>query len=252
MIQIEKRRNGSFIKGFSSAFRAFPFISQNRMIRYLVIPVFVNIALLSAIIWFVFIKTYPVLRSLLIFDQWYLHWIEYLAAPVLIILLLIATFFTYSVTGTLLVSPFLDIISIKTEKAFGGDVPDPGFSLKAIWRMLGGMVRLLILVLILNIIILPVNLLPLGSLVYSAVSFFLTAFFCGFQFYDMPLERRELEFREKLLVGRKFLLTVSGTGAAFMLMSFIPVIGFLGVVVSTCGATLAFRELILPAIKTGN
>ena len=254
MITIDKNRGtGTFITGFSSTFRAFPFILKNSMLRFLILPLIVNISLMCAIIWLVFIKAYPVLHSIFIFDQWYLQWIQYLAAPLLVILLLIAAFFTYSITGTIIVSPFLDIISLKTENAIGGIVPDPGFTLKGVWRMLTGMIKLLVLMLFLYIIVLPVNLIPvLGTFFYSALSFLLTAFFCGFQFYDMPLERRGFTFSEKFRVGREFASTVTGTGAAFILMSFVPVIGFLGIVVSACGATIAFREIMDKSIARKN
>lgn len=251
MLTITRTTGNSFVTGFTSAFEAFPFILKNKMIRFLLLPLVINIALLVSIAWYTFVKVSPLLLGLVQFDQWYLKPVQYLVSPVLIIVLVIAAFFVYSITGALIASPFLDIISLKTEKAMGGDVPDPGFSVKALWRMATGILKLLILMLVLYIVILPLNLVPLaGSVLYGAVSFSLTAFFCGFQFYDMPLERRGFTFSEKFLTCRKFGLTVAGTGAAFMLISFIPVAGFLGIIVTTSGAAIAFRRIIEPSIKT--
>ncbi len=248
MITFAKKTGSSFITGFTTTLEAFPFIFKNRMAKFLILPLIINIALLVSIAWYSFIKISPVLLELAKFDQWYLKPVEYLVSPILIILLLIAAFFTYSITGTLIASPFLDIISLKTEKAMGGDVPDPGFSLRAVLRMASGMVKLLLLMLVLYVIILPVNILPFGSVLYTVLGFSLSAFFCGFQFYDMPLERREFSFNEKFRVCRKFAATVAGTGSAFMLLSLVPVAGFLGIIVSTSGAAIAYRRLMEPAI----
>lgn len=250
MLTVSKTTGNSFITGFMSTFEAFPFIIKNNMMKYLLLPLVINIALLVSIAWYTYVKVSPLLLGLVQFDQWYLKPVQYMVSPVLVILLLIAAFFVYSITGALIASPFLDIISLKTEKAMPGNVPDPGLSVKALWRMATGVIKLLILMLLLYIVILPLNLVPFaGSAVYGAVSFFVTAFFCGFQFYDMPLERRGFTFSEKFLTCRKFGLTVAGTGAAFMLISLIPVAGFLGIIVATSGAAIAFRRIIEPSIN---
>ncbi|HPS57344.1 MAG TPA: EI24 domain-containing protein [Spirochaetota bacterium] len=249
MLTFSRTTGNSFISGFTSTFEAFPFILNNKMTKFLILPLIVNIALLASIAWYSYTRVSPVLLGLVQFDQWYLKPVQYLVSPVLIILLLIAAFFVYSITGALIASPLLDIISLKTEKAIGGNVPDPGFSLKTLWRMAAGVLKLLILMLLLYIVILPLNLVPFaGSAIYAAAGFLLTSFFCGFQFYDMPLERRGFTFSEKFLTCRKFGATVTGTGAAFMLLSFIPVAGFLGIIVSTSGAAIAFRRVMEPAI----
>lgn len=249
MLSVKKTTGNSFITGFKSTFEAFPFILKNKMIKFLIMPLIINIALLVSVAWYTFVKLSPVLLGLVQFEQWYLKPVQYLVSPVLVILLLIGAFFAYSVTGALIASPFLDIISLKTEKAMPGNVPDPGFSIKALWRMATGVIKLLVLMLLLYILILPLNLVPVaGSAVYGAVSFFVTAFFCGFQFYDMPFERRGYTFSEKFFACRKFSATVAGTGAAFMVLSFIPVAGFLGIIVATSGAAIAFRRIMEPAI----
>lgn len=249
MLTISRTNGDSFISGFSSTFEAFPLLLDNKMTRFLVLPLLINTVLLASIAWYAFVKISPVLLGLVQFSQWYLKPLQYLVSPVLIILLVIAAFFLYSITGALIASPFLDIISLKTEKAIGGNVPDPNFSIKALARMLAGVLKLLVLMLLLYAVILPLNLVPVaGSAIYAAAGFLLTAFFCGFQFYDMPLERRGFTFSEKFMICRKFGLTVAGTGAAFMLISLIPVAGFLGIIVSTSGAAIAFRRIMEPTI----
>lgn len=250
MLSISKTTGNSFITGFTSTFEAFPFILNNKMTKFLVLPLIINIALLVSVFWYTFTKASPILLGLVQFDQWYLKPVQYLVSPVLVILLVTAAFFLYSITGALIASPFLDIISLRTEKAMGGNVPDPGFSLMALLRMAAGILKLLLLTLALYILILPLNLVPVaGSAVYAAAGFLLTSFFCGFQFYDMPLERRGFTFSEKFLVCRKFGATVAGTGAAFMLISLIPVAGFLGIIVATSGSAIAYSRIIEPSIS---
>lgn len=249
MISFNKKTASSFMTGFTSGFSALPFMLTNRMAKYLVAPLVINMVLIISGAWYAFVKIYPVLTGLFTFDQWYMQMFRYMMAPLLVILIMIVAFFAYSITGTLIASPFLDFISIRTEKVIGGNVPDPGFSLKALLRMASGMIKLLLLMVMLYLLILPVNLVPFaGSFLYLIISFVLTSFFCGYQFYELPLDRREYAFSEKLSICLKYWSTVIGTGAAFILISFIPVAGFLGVAVSACGATIAFRKVIAPSI----
>ena len=112
-------------------------------------------------------------------------------------------------------------------------------------------IRLLLIIFLINIVLLILFILPGGSFLYSITGFFTSIFFYGFQFYDFPLERMKLPFSEKLGLCWRWRRTVAGTGAAFLVLSFIPVIGFMGLNLATVGATLLFAEKIRANLLTG-
>jgi CysZ protein len=218
------------------------------MKKYLILPVVINIIVITVVFYIAYVKTYPILSGLLPTGTWYFQILNYLLVPVLIILLFIISLFVYSVAGPLIASPFLDTLSLKTEKTLGSSVKDLPIRFSLILEMISGIIKLLFLLVIINIIILFANLLPFGSFFYAVINIIIMAFFCGFQFYDFPLTRRGFHFNEKLKLCFRFKLSVIGTGLFFILLSMIPVVGFLSLIISTAGATIAFHEVIEPEL----
>jgi CysZ protein len=236
----------SMISGFSNTFSAFGLIMKNKsLIPYFVIPFILNIIILSVIFYFAYTSLLPMAETFLAGNQWYMQIIRFLVSPVLLILLSIFTVFIYSIMGGIITAPFLDLLSSETEKVLGVK-NDENFSLKQlisdILRALMNTLRLLILVVFINLVLLLLNLFPGGSFVYAFINFLTALFFYGFQFYDFPLERRRYRFNEKLRITWKFKWSVLGTGFAFFLVSFIPVIGFLGFNLCTVGAAVTFIQ----------
>lgn len=254
-ILFEKVETGSsLITGFSNTFRSVSLAwSSKGMLIYFVIPFILNIAILSGIFYYSYTSLVPSIRSVLSGGQWYIQFIRFLVSPVLFVMLSVFTVIIYSIAGGIITAPFLDLLSSKTEKVLGSGNPDENFSLKTIiydiLRASVNSVRLLLLIILINLLLLILNIIPGGSFLYAFLNFFSALFFYGFQFYDFPLERRRYSFREKLKITWRFKWSVSGNGLAFFLISFIPVIGFLGLNLCTIGAAITFSEDIKPGLK---
>jgi CysZ protein len=251
---IKSEVKNSFSSGFTNTFRSLGLSFGNRkLLIYFVIPFLLNIIMLSMIFYFSYTSAIPMVQSFLSGDQWYMHFIRLLVSPVLFVLLSILTVLIYSIMGGIVTAPFLDLLSAETEKVLGAE-NDEKFSLKEmlsdILRALMNTIRLLVLVIIINIVLLLLNIIPGGSFIYAFLNFMTALFFYGFQFYDFPLERRRYRFDEKLKITWKFKWAVAGTGLAFFLVSFIPVVGFLGFNLCTVGAALTFTEDIKPSLTS--
>ena len=238
--------NSSIFTGFTNTFRSPGLVIGNKnLLLYFVIPFILNIIILSGILYFAYTSLMPMTESFLAGNQWYMQFIRFVVSPVLLILLSIFTVFIYSIMGGIITAPFLDLLSSETEKVLGVK-NDEKLSMKEllsdIFRALVNTIRLLILIVLINLVLLLLNLIPGGSFVYAFLNFLTALFFYGFQFYDFPLERRRYRFMEKLKITWKFKWSVLGTGLAFFLLSFIPVIGFLGFNLCTVGAAVTFIE----------
>jgi CysZ protein len=119
-------------------------------------------------------------------------------------------------------------------------------------RITGNVFKLLLMMIAFNIAILFFNFLPLfGSVLYAALNFLSTMFFLGFQFFDFPLERRRLVFRDKLRVVWEYRYMNMGLGLGFFFISICPLLGFLGLNLGTVGGTMLFIENIKPRMITG-
>jgi uncharacterized protein involved in cysteine biosynthesis len=96
----------------------------------------------------------------------------------------------------------------------------------------------------------PLNFIPfVGNLLYSLALIGSLSFFSGSPFYSFPLDRREIDSTSKMILMWKYKWTIIGTGLGFLIISFIPVLGFLSHCFSSVGAAVIFREKILPYIE---
>jgi CysZ protein len=243
----------SLYRGFFNTFRSFSLLSRNRsMLIYFVVPFILNILILTGIFYYSYTTLIPVIQSFLSGDAWYMTFLRVLVSPVLFVLFSIFTIFIYSIAGAIITAPFLDLLSFKTERVLGNKSPEESVSIREmasdILRALSNSIRLIILIIMINIFLLLLNLIPGGSFIYAFLNFLSALFFYGFQFYDFPLERDRYSFNEKLRITWKFRRSVFGTGLAFFLMSFIPIIGFLGLNFCTVGAAVTYTEDINPVL----
>lgn len=249
----EKVRD-SFLKGFCAFLRSFGVIKEQKgLTGYFIIPFLLNIVILTLIFFFSYYFIKPLLMEVFAGDSWYLDLIRFLIKPILLGLLFLLTIILYSIVGSIVTSPFNDILSQKVEEKLTSADFNEKFSftlfISDIARVASNIIKMLLLLLVLNIALLVVNLVPVaGNILYSVFSFLVTAFFLGFQFFDFPLERRKYLFKEKLKVGIKFKFQVIGLGTAFFLVSFVPLVGFMGLNCATIGATLLFIENIKPVL----
>ena len=245
--------HSSLFTGFLNTFRSLPLAwSRKGILLYFTIPFILNIAILTGIFYYSYTSIAPLIQSVLSGDQWYIQFIQVFISPVLFVMLSIFTVLIYSIAGGIITAPFLDLLSSKTEKILGSENADENFYLKTfIYDMLRALVnsiRLLLLIVLINFLLLLLNIIPGGSFLYAFLNFLSALFFYGFQFYDFPLERRQYSFREKLKITWRFRWSVFGSGLAFFLISFIPVIGFLGLNLCTIGAAVTFTEDIKPVL----
>ena len=244
---------GSFGEAFLNVFASLSLVKQHRLYAYFIIPFFLNIIILSSIFYLSFHTLKPLIDGLITGSGFFFDALRIITTPLLIIVQVIITIFIYSIVGNIITAPFNDFLSKKIEiKAFGENF-DEKFSLKAlitdILRVVGNLIKLLLLMLIAHLLIFLLNLIPvLGNILYAALGFLITAFFFGFQFYDFPLERRRYTFGKKLKTTFRFIPQVVGVGAGFFLLSMIPIINFLALNMGAIAATVMYSNYIKPVM----
>jgi len=224
------------------------------MIKYFAVPFLLNIVILSSVVFFIYTAVYDPLFSLVEGSAWYNRLFEFVLAPLLVLLLAILIVLLYSVLGSVITAPFNDFLSQRVEETMTGARFDEKLSIPAvvrdIFRVIGNVVKLLCLIVLIQLLLLFLHLIPAaGSVLYSVTGFLATSFFIGFQFFDFPLERRRYNFREKMAVAWRFKRTVTGLGSSMFLMTFIPVVGFLGLNIATVAAAMLFSERVMPALR---
>ena len=243
-----KKTPGLFAKGVAAPFRALVFVKENSGLkRYFIIPFIINLAVLTGIVLLCVYRIFPGIMDLLPQgDSIFVSILRWFVKPLIHIILLIVVVFIYSIIGSIITSPFNDPLSARVETIMTGVDNGGEFSLARflgdIVRVLGNLIKLLIIVGIYQIIVFFI------PVVGAVLSFLGTMFFFGFQFIEFPLERRRLSFREKLKICWKFKFTTIGIGLGFFLLTYVPILGFLALNLGTVAGTRMFVEHIKPIV----
>ncbi|HSV97342.1 MAG TPA: EI24 domain-containing protein [Spirochaetota bacterium] len=256
---MNKKVNGQglalFASGFQAPFRALGLVRERKGLkRYFIIPFVVNIALLSALVWFSWTHVYPALVSLVPQgDAWYLALLRLMATPFLLAALTIFLVLLYSIAGSIITAPFNDPLSARVEELLGGGKHEESLTLRLILddvsRIAANTIKLLFMLVAFNVLILFLNLVPVaGGLLYSVLSFASALFFFGFGFFDFPLERRRFVFKSKLGLLWRYRYMTMGVGLAFWVLSLVPLLGFMALNLGTIGATTLFLEHVEPGL----
>jgi CysZ protein len=234
-------------EGFKSVFSGISLvISTKGFRRYLIVPFLLNIIILAAGIYLAIFHIYPSLFSLIPdMDNIFITILRFAAKPVFVCVVIVITAFMYSFTGIIMCAPFLDMVSEKTELLCTGKINNPRTSVARIIRSilvtLRNTVGLLAFILVFNVILLFFNFIPvIGTIFYSVISFLSVMLFLGYQFYDVNVERHQLPFSKKFDIMWRYKWPCIGIGMAFLVLSYIPIAGFLSTIASTVGATMIF------------
>jgi CysZ protein len=246
-----------FAYGLKGPFAAWRLVGEHGGLkRYFIIPFLINLVLLSGIVYLSYIFLYPLLQGIIPQgDAWYIEALKWLITPLLLIVLAIIIVLLYSISGSIITAPFNDPLSARVERLLTRVAYEEKFSVKMFFadivRMTLNVAKLLLLLVIFYIVILFLNLIPvIGNIVYSILSLFGTTFFLGFQFFDFPLERRRMGFRDKLIVLWKQKFLTMGLGLGFFIISVIPILGFLGLNLGAIAGTVLYIEYIKPALDS--
>jgi CysZ protein len=240
---------GNFKRGFFCPFRSLRVIRQNpRLLQYILIPLLINIAVFTGAVYLgldFFGGT--VVEYIPQGEAWYwktLYWFLWVIA---VLLTAVLVFFSFSVVGNLIASPFNDLLSERTEELMTGQPNDEPFRFGQFVKDAGQTVLLEVkkmsLFVIAMLLILPLNFLPgLGNGIYTLLAVSLTISFLCVEYFGFTMVRKRLFFREqrRFIFARKFLMIGFGTGVLATLA--IPFFQFLCIPLAVIGATRLWCE----------
>lgn len=258
------------IAGATYPFRALVLLVSTPKLRgYVIVPILINI--LIGIILYVGL-VFPSLELVdSLVEQLALRWNEWISvlpswlgfltslavvvdwvlSALLLLLLFLVTGFLLVQFGAILGSPWYGQLSEQIEKTRLGQLPQinthPLAIAQDIWRAILFELKKLLLMAIAAIPLLLFNFIPaIGTLLFSIGSLSLATTIVCLDFFDSPLERRKLQFRQKLtLVWRTFPASATFGLVCFGLVS-VPFINILTIPLCVSGGTLLFCDRIWP------
>ena len=251
-LSLKKNPASNFSRGFLYPFRAGKFIKSHPvLLKYIIIPFFINVVVLSgAIYWGFSFFNSVVVNYIPQGEAWYWIILSYFIWTAAVLITMVLVFFGFTVTGAIIASPFNDILSEKTEELLTGIPNDEPFVFKvflkdAMHTMTDESKKIIIFV-VLMAFLLPLNLLPGGSLPYSILTVLLTVFFLVVEYTGYVFYRKHLTFRDQrhFISSRKFLMLGFGTGVLGVLA--VPFLQFFCIPLGVVGATQLYYELSGP------
>ena len=261
MLETLKKILGGFgtLEGASYPLKALiTFIQNPGLIKYIVIPIIVNIllaiALYSGLLYFGWQIVNEVqqdvtlwLNQLIIHLPQWLGFLTYIGSGLivlvrllLIVVLLIATGFLLTQFGVLLGSPWYGQLSEQLEKLRTGKVELIELNIFSdLGRAILYELKKLVLIALVGIPLLLINLFPgVGTLVSTVGSLTLTTTIVCLDFFDSCLERRRLSFRHKLAVVFKSLPASGSFGLVCLGLISIPLLNLITIPLCVASGTL--------------
>jgi len=239
----------NFSRGFFAPFRSLRILRGNpRLLQYIAIPFIINLVVFSGAVYLgldFFGST--VVEYIPRGEAWFwsvLYWFVWVIA---VLLTAVLVFFSFTVVGNLLASPFNDLLSERTEEVLSGRSSDETFSFGQFcsdaWQTLLLEAKKMWMFEELMIDNLPLNLLPgIGNSLYTVLAVSLTLFFLCFEYLSFVMVRKRRFFREQknFILSRKFLML--GFSCGVMTLLAIPFFQLLCIPLAVVGATRLWCE----------
>lgn len=263
------------VAGATYHFRAvIIFVKNPRLIGYVIIPILINIVVGILLYVGLLLPGINLVQNIftnfsLRFDTFvddlptWLNFISYLdnalgwvVQIILFAVLLLIIGFLLVQFGVILGSPFYGQLSEQLEKLRIGTLPEAppsvlGF-LRDIWRAILFELKKIALFLVIGLPMLLLNFIPGGSLVATIGGVTLTTAIVCLDFFDGPLERRKLQFRQKLTLVGQSLPASASFGLICQALITIPIVNFVGIPICVVAGTLFCCDRILPKLLPEN
>ena len=244
-----------FARGFSYPLRAAKFLVRRpRLLRYLAIPFFINLVVFSVTVYFGLdlfqgmLETYAPST-----DVWYGVILYYLAWTVALLLTTVVVFFSFTVVGNLIASPFNELLSERTEQLAGGHREDGGaFSFKRFWQesryAIVVEIKKMAVFVGCMVLLFAINFIPgIGSLIYAVLAPLLTLFFLAVEYMAFVLMRKQLSFPEQRRYIFKRPILMFGFACGVFCLLAIPFAQFFCIPLAVVGATLLWCDFPVAA-----
>ncbi len=243
----------NYFIGFKYAFKGFSLIAHKGVRRYAVVPLLVNTVLFSVAIYVGFQQFGGWMNSFLGGVSWLPDMIEtaitWVLWPLFAILIIIATYYTFTIIANLIAAPFNAMLAYKVEQHLRGTLVDQGGQARlemavveptlasVAVRSLGSEVKKITHMLKWLIILLIMTVIPGVNLIAPFAWIVYGAWMLSLEYTDYPMSNHEMYFKEEVSLLKKNRFLSLGFGSGVMLLTLVPVVNFFAMPVSVASST---------------
>lgn len=232
-------------KGAKYLLEGFGLLTRPGIKRFVVVPLAVNIALFSALIWFLAGQFKAFLQWLLSYLPDWLAWLDWLLWPVFAIVTAIVIFFTFSLVANLIAAPFNALLAQAVESNLRGRPATGGSqgmgallqALKDLPSTILDELGKLAYYLRWAIPLLLLSLIPVLNLAAPLLWAVFSAWILAVEYSDYPLGNRGMRGPQQRETLRKKRMLSLGFGATTLVLTLTPIANFLIMPAAVAGAT---------------
>ncbi len=240
---------GNYFSGLKYAFRGFSLIGKSGVRRYAVVPLLVNLVVFSLAIYFGFTQFDSWMNSLLSSISWMPDWLQtgvlWILRPLFAVLIIIATYYSFTVIANLIAAPFNSMLAYKVEQHLRGGAIDQvddqsvtsvmGRTISSETKKIAHMLKWLIVLLIMTIIPVINVVAPFAWILYGI-------WMLSLEYMDYPMSNHDMFFKDEVSLLKKNRFLSLGFGSGVMLMTLIPIVNFFAMPVSVASSTALWVE----------
>lgn len=233
-----------FFNGLLAIIRAWLFIYHNpRLLRYVIAPFAINVVVFSITLYYANEYFSHLVDEYLIYGEaWWWEALEWVLQTLVLLVMLVVSFFAFTAAGNLIAAPFNDVLSEQVEYKIRGIKTDGGFSiahmLKDAMRSFRDEIKKLSLFVGVMVVLFLVNFIPLvGPPMFATCSVLLTLYFLVVEYTGFVCSRKGIGFAQQRAFIRTNRSYALGFGVAVMLTLMVPLIQFLTIPLAVVAAT---------------
>ncbi|WP_424406720.1 sulfate transporter CysZ [Pasteurella sp. PK-2025] len=233
-------------KAFHYFMTGWHLITQKGLRRFVVLPILLNIVLLSGLFWLFISQIDSLIDSMMHYIPEWLSWLSAVLLALSILLILVFFYFIFTTLSGFITAPFNGLLAEKVERMLAGQSIEDGGILdfvKDIPRMLAREWQKLLYSLPRFILLFALGFVPvLGQTIVPIIAFLFTAWMMAIQYCDYPFDNHKVPFFVmKQALGQKGTLSVT-FGGLVAVCTFVPLINLVVIPVAVCGATAMWVE----------
>ncbi|MFC8587888.1 EI24 domain-containing protein [Streptomyces sp. NPDC057217] len=181
-------------------------------------------------------------------DDWTSPWLDVLRGTLTALVFVFGLFLaviTFTAVTLLVGQPFYESLSEAVDRDEGGEVPESGLPLwRELWISARDSLRILLRVAFYGVLLFACGFVPVvGQTVVPVVGFCVSGFFLTEELTSVALQRRGVEFKERLSLLRGRRTAVLGFGVPLTLAFLVPFVAVFLMPGAVAGATLMARDL---------
>ncbi|OOF40774.1 sulfate transporter CysZ [Rodentibacter mrazii] len=232
--------------GFHYFVMGWHFITQKGLRRFVIMPILLNIVLLTGLLWLLVSQISSMIDWMMTFVP---DWLNFLSVILLVLsigMILLLFYFMFTTLSGFIAAPFNGLLAEKLEKMLTGEainddnwldvMKDVPRMLRREWQKLWYSLPKIIGLFLLSFI-------PLvGQTIVPVLTFLFTAWMMAIQYCDYPFDNHKISFnvmKNALGEQRPQSLTFGGLVTC---CTFLPVVNLVIIPVAVCGATVMWVE----------